>query len=249
MESPTHSTMPGTNQPDDVLLAEQVAYYRARSAEYDQWWRREGRFDRGADLNAAWFSEVAEAESRLAEWLRARKPVNALELACGTGLFTRHLAPMVESLMAIDASPEVIAINRARLAQQGAANVTFAEADLFAWKPRVRYDLVFMSFWLSHVPMTRFDAFWSMLGDALAPGGAIYLIDSAHDPTSTAVNHVLPATDTGMVTRKLDDGSTYHIVKHFWTPPRLTDALAKRGWSAQIIKTPRYFIHGVVTPA
>ena len=149
------------------------------------------------------------------------------------------------SLTAIDASAEVIAINRARLAQQGAANVTFAEADLFTWRPPARYDLVFMSFWLSHVPMDRFDAFWAMLGDALAPGGAVYVIDSAHDPTSTAVNHELPKKDTGVVTRKLDDGSTYRIVKHFWTPPRLVDALAKRGWIANIGQTPRYFIHGV----
>ena len=38
------------NCSSDVLLAEQVAYYRARSAEYDQWWQRQGRFDRGVEI-------------------------------------------------------------------------------------------------------------------------------------------------------------------------------------------------------
>jgi len=36
----------------DPLLAEQIAYYRDRAGEYDQWWFREGRYDRGPELNA-----------------------------------------------------------------------------------------------------------------------------------------------------------------------------------------------------
>jgi demethylmenaquinone methyltransferase/2-methoxy-6-polyprenyl-1,4-benzoquinol methylase len=245
--TPTPPAVTGV-RPDDPLLAEQVAYYRARAGEYDAWWLRQGRYDRGAELNAAWFAEVAETQSALRGWLAAQRPRKAIELACGTGLFTRHVAPAVESLTAIDASPEVIAINRARLASLGIANVAFGEADLFAWRADAHYDLVFMSFWLSHVPVARFDAFWSALRDALAPGAAVYLIDSAHDPTSTAVNHVLPQTDTGIVMRRLDDGSTFHVVKHFWTPQRLEAALARLGWRARIAQTPRYFIHGEARP-
>jgi hypothetical protein len=30
--------------------------------------------------------------------------------------------------------------------------------------PDRRYDVVFFGFWLSHVPLERFDAFWSMVG-------------------------------------------------------------------------------------
>src|SRR4029077_18411415 len=104
------------------------------------------------------------------------------ELACGTGLFTRHIAPRVGAVTAVDASPEVIEINRRRVAS---ANVRYVEADLFGFEPESRYDCVFMSFWLSHVPHARFQAFWSMVRRALAPGGFAYLIDSPHDPTPT----------------------------------------------------------------
>lgn len=34
------------------LLAEQLAYYRARAGEYDQWFLREGRYDRGPEHRA-----------------------------------------------------------------------------------------------------------------------------------------------------------------------------------------------------
>jgi len=81
----------------------------------------------------------------------------------------------------------VIARNRARLASLGIGNVTFHEADVFAWRPSRRYDLVFMSFWLSHVPRSRFAAFFATLRDALAPGGAVYIIDLPSHKVLTSI--------------------------------------------------------------
>ena len=105
----------------------------------------------------------------IARGARLGPGVSALEIGCGTGLFTRHLAPSVEHLTAVDASPEVLAINRARVS---ADNVEYVEADLFSWTPSRRYDAVFFSFWLSHVPEDRSEAFWKTVADALEPGGA-----------------------------------------------------------------------------
>ncbi|MGH2875338.1 MAG: class I SAM-dependent methyltransferase, partial [Solirubrobacteraceae bacterium] len=68
----------------DARLSEQLAYYRARAGEYDQWWRRHGRFDRGAEANARWFVETTELERVLA---RFNPHGEVLELACGTGLW------------------------------------------------------------------------------------------------------------------------------------------------------------------
>lgn len=223
------------------LLDDQIAYYRARAAEYDAWWFRTGRFDRGADNNAAWRAEVGVVEAAVAEMLASARPSKVLELACGTGLFTRHLAPRVTTVTAVDAAPEVIAINRGRVALP---NVRYVQADLFAFEPDTRYDCVFMSFWLSHVPHARFDAFWAMVRRALAPGGFAYVVDSAHDPTSTAANHPTPDRHAGIVTRKLDDGREFRIVKVFWEPMMLADRLRRLGFEADIGATARYFVYG-----
>ncbi|HVR92714.1 MAG TPA: class I SAM-dependent methyltransferase, partial [Casimicrobiaceae bacterium] len=80
------------------ILGDQIAYYRARAGEYDEWWFRTGRYDRGPELNAHWHTEAAAVESTLEQWLGARRPASMLELACGTGLFTRRLAPQVAQL-------------------------------------------------------------------------------------------------------------------------------------------------------
>jgi demethylmenaquinone methyltransferase/2-methoxy-6-polyprenyl-1,4-benzoquinol methylase len=228
---------------DPAILAEQVAYYRKRAGEYDEWWFRTGRYDHGQELNDAWRSDAHEVESALVSWLDARRPATAIELACGTGLFTRWVAPRVGTLLALDASAEVQAINRARVA---AGNVAYEEADLFAWRPAGRYDLVFMSFWLSHVPDDRFDEFWRNVQRALAPGGAAYVIDSGWDTTSTAKNHERPDREMGIAQRKLNDGSEYRIVKVFHEPGALAGRLRALGLDSAIVHTPRYFIHGPV---
>jgi demethylmenaquinone methyltransferase/2-methoxy-6-polyprenyl-1,4-benzoquinol methylase len=228
---------------DPAILDEQVAYYRKRAGEYDEWWFRTGRYDRGLELNTAWREDAREVESALVAWLDARRPRDALELACGTGLFTRWLAPRVARLTAIDASPEVQAINRERV---GAGNVRYEVADLFAWQPARRHDLVFMSFWLSHVPQDRFDAFWTKVRASLAPGGAAYLVDSGWDATSSATDHARPDREAGIAQRKLNDGSEYRVVKIFHEPAALDARLAALGFAAKIVHTPRYFIHGPV---
>src|SRR5436189_6169833 len=90
------------------ILDEQIAYYRARASEYDEWFLRQGRYDRGAEHSRLWFDEVATVEAALGE---AAPSGDILELACGTGLWTRHLAAKAEHVTAVAASAEVIAIN------------------------------------------------------------------------------------------------------------------------------------------
>jgi demethylmenaquinone methyltransferase/2-methoxy-6-polyprenyl-1,4-benzoquinol methylase len=134
------------------LLAEQLAYYRARAGEYDQWFLREGRYDRGPEHRAEWFREVAVVEAALRE---AGPHGHALELACGTGLWTQHLAASATHVTAVDASPEVIALNRERFRSD---RIDYVVADIFSLQLDRSFDFVLFTFWLSHVP-SRFEAF------------------------------------------------------------------------------------------
>lgn len=220
------------------LIHSQLEYYRARAGEYDEWFLRKGRYDRGPDVNHQWFAEV-EAVRR---WLAKLGDLGGvLELAAGTGLWTERLAVQSRSIHCVDASPEVLEINRARM--QGHADRTVYEvADLFDWRPSRRFDTVFFAFWHSHVPADRFDAFWELVARALQPQGRAVLIDSLADPTSTARDHVLE--DSGEVTRRLNDGRTFRIVKRFWEPDALAETLAARGWVAALRRTDTYFIYG-----
>ena len=224
----------------EPLLAEQIAYYQARAAEYDEWFLRQGRYDRGEAHRALWFGEVATVEAALAD---AAPGGDVLELASGTGLWTQWLAATATRLTAVDASPEVIAINRARVR---APHVQYVEADLFAWVPSAAYDFVFFSFWLSHVPHERFETFWTMVRRALKPSGTVFFVDSLAAPDAIARDQNLE-TD-GIVERRLNDGRTFRIVKIFYEPTGLGARLAQLGWTASLKATPNFFVYGTALP-
>jgi ubiquinone/menaquinone biosynthesis C-methylase UbiE len=84
----------------DELLHEQIAYYRARASEYDEWFLRTGRYDRGEEQNSRWFAEVAEVAAALDAFRPAGR---VLELAAGTGLWTERLARYADHITALDA--------------------------------------------------------------------------------------------------------------------------------------------------
>jgi ubiquinone/menaquinone biosynthesis C-methylase UbiE len=135
------------------LLSQQLEYYRARAPEYDQWFLRQGRYDRGPQANADWFAEVALIRAALAHF---NPEGDVLELACGTGLWTEQLLSTARSITAVDASPETLALNRERVHSPA---VRYLQADLFAWRPEERFDTIFFGFWLSHVPPEKFEPF------------------------------------------------------------------------------------------
>ena len=144
-------------------LEEMATYYRARAAEYDEWFYRQGRFDRGPEANGRWF---AEAEEVFAALDALAPDGDVLELAPGTGIWTARLLRHARTITAIDASPEMIAINRAKVASD---RVRYLLADLFAWRPDRRYDAVCFAFWISHVPDERLDPFLATVAAAASP--------------------------------------------------------------------------------
>jgi 2-polyprenyl-3-methyl-5-hydroxy-6-metoxy-1,4-benzoquinol methylase len=220
------------------ILQEQIQYYRERASEYDEWFFRQGRYNRGEKHRQQWFSEVSKVEVALQY---AAPSGNILELACGTGLWTQHLAPLATHLTAVDASPEVIVLNRQRV---GSAPVEYVVADLFNWTPNQKFDFVFFGFWLSHVPMGQFVPFWQMVKEALNPNGRVFFVDSLPTQESTARNHA-PLNQQGYSERKLNNGRTYRVVKIFHESTQLQELLQSLGWSGHVHCTENYFLHGL----
>src|SRR4051812_20196484 len=147
----------------DEILADQVNYYRRRAGEYD----------------VTAYGDVAAARARIARLVAELRPTGrVLEIACGTGLWTEALAGLADTVKAIDAAPEVLEIARDRMRS---ANVSFEVADVFSWDPDARFDVVFFSAWLSHVPMSRFEEFWQSLRGLLAENGRVLFIDEHVD--------------------------------------------------------------------
>jgi 2-polyprenyl-3-methyl-5-hydroxy-6-metoxy-1,4-benzoquinol methylase len=225
------------------LLDSQIAYYRARAAEYDQWFYRMGRFDRGDQANTTWRRELRKLERALG---RFRPEGKVLEIACGTGLWTAELSHYSGDVTAIDASEEMLTIAKNR---PGCKKVNYRQADIFQSPiseigEAGSFDTIFFSFWLSHVPEPLFDSFWERVRSLLAPKGRVFFIDSRYAESSTAADHQLPSAEQGHLTRKLNDGREFRIVKVFHEPERLSRRLKRLGWQNGISETPEFFLFG-----
>jgi ubiquinone/menaquinone biosynthesis C-methylase UbiE len=230
---------------DGELLEGQLAYYRARAEEYDDWFLRRGRHDRGPEWNRRWFSELEDIRQKLG---RFRPAGRVLELACGTGLWTVDLARHATSVTAVDASPEVLEINRARLREAGRETaVRYVEADLFDWRPDAAYDAVFFGFWLSHVPPERFEAFWELVRSALRPGGRVFFVDSLGPETQDERERRSRDPQGHTTIRRLEDGREFRIVKVFYDPATLERRLADLGWNVSV-HTTEHLLYGFGEP-
>jgi len=201
---------------DRELLDDQIRYYRARAAEYDT-------------TTTPDEDPYASAANRIRQALRAARPHGrVLELAAGTGQWTGLLAEHADELTAVDASPEMLALNAAKVADP---RIRYQVADVFALQATHDHDVVFFGFWLSHVPPRRFGAFWEVVAGLLAPGGrALFVDEGAH----FLWREDWLDEDAGVVRRRLSDGTEHRAVKVLWRADDLQRRLIEIGWDASV---------------
>jgi SAM-dependent methyltransferase len=210
-----------TGSAQNQLLAQQRAYYRALAPDY---------LDQGLDAPGG--GEVTDA-------LDAFRPTGSvLELACGPGVWTGQLLRHATDVTAVDASPEMLAIAASRVPD--GAPVRFVEADLFTWQPDRQYDVVFMGFWLSHVPAERFESFWAVVAAALAPRGRVFFADDGY----RTPDELIEGPASTIIQRRTPDGTAYRIVKVPHEPADLERRLRELGWEITVTPTAGPFFWG-----
>ena len=201
----------------DRLLEEQLAYYRARAPEY-----LDTAFpDLGDETLEAVWREIGQVLDDFAP------TGDVLELACGPGTWTPELLRHARTLTAVDGSPEMLRLAAGKVP---AESVRFIEADLFRWRPDRRYDVVFFGFWLSHVPLERFERFWSLVADCLAPDGRVLFVDDAY----RTPDELIEGERSSVIRRHLSDGTPYLVVKVPHTAEELEQRVTDLGWQIRV---------------
>ena len=103
----------------------------------------------------------------------------ALEVGCGTGLFSRLLAQHAETVLALDISPVMLRL--ARETSSHLAQVAFVQADALTYPfPVSSFDCIASIATLHHMPLAQI---LPKLSDALAPGGVLLVLDLCRDET------------------------------------------------------------------
>ena len=184
-------------------------YYNARAPEYEQIYYR--------DIPAR-RKEIDEEAARL-EKLSAEKTV--IDLACGTGYWTEVLARRAKSVLAVDASQEMIdeATEKTFIAP-----VELLQSDMFTAGDDHAYDLVSSGFWFSHQPKQDWQKFFDLLKRLVKPDGRIWLIEN--NPPAEGPNRESLRTNkhgNNFKRRKLDDGREFVILKNYFEESELRE--------------------------
>jgi len=101
-----------------------------------------------------------------------------VDLGAGTGFVTLALAPVVDSVIAVDISAAMTEALAARAAEDGRANVSVVEADLMAFCfPPGGADLIVTSYALHHLADDDKRVLAARAGQWLRPGGRLVIAD------------------------------------------------------------------------
>ena len=203
-------------------------YYRARAGEYEQIYYRKVPERR---------QEIKDHCSYL-EKIAKNKAV--LDLACGTGYWTKISGNTAKEVVASDIVIEMI--NQAKL-KECVSPVDFVISDLhqppFAPKS---FDLITLGFWLSHEPKQNYDQLFDSISSPLREDGLIWMIDNnppAEGPRSDSVGS--DEHGNNLKTRRLEYGNEFVIIKNYFSQEQLTQILSQKFVIRDLIHQPYYW--------
>jgi demethylmenaquinone methyltransferase/2-methoxy-6-polyprenyl-1,4-benzoquinol methylase len=234
-------------RPPSDLLAEQIDSYEQDAVGYDAWL---DSLSDGANLSLAavtFRAGQAAIHQLLAEWAPLGQ---VLEIAAGTGSRTAMLAPYADRIAMVDSSATSLTLAERRLGAYR-ERIELLQADIFEWSPPRQYDLVCFFAWLHHVPEERFDRFWAMVGEALAPEGLVlfdYPTPVVTDAGPWCRCRAVPTRGqlpdepseefrgyppSGGISIRDLGRQRWRVVHLLWDPDELTGRLDRLGWCVE----------------
>jgi len=201
------------------------SYYAARAPEYDRIYQKP---ERQAD--------IATLRDRLPALFAGKR---LLEVACGTGFWTRFFAPVAREVVALDAAPATMEIAARRVP---AEKVRFVVGDAYALPTELgRFDAAFAGFWFSHVPRALQRAFLEGLSARLEPGAVVVLLDNRYVQGSSTPIAQTDSDGNTYQMRPLEDGSTHRVLKNFPAESRLRSILEGLGEQVELTELEYYW--------
>lgn len=210
------------------MITEQSAQYYAKSASnHDRIYDRPERQD-----------DLAAMRGHVAEALRGH---TVLELACGTGYWTRIVAGTADKVVATDINPEMIAM--ARLRALPADKVELRVADAYDLPADIGdFTAVFIGFWWSHVKREEQERFLAHLKARLGKDIFVVLLDDCYvEGSSETVARTDMEGNTYQI-RTAPDGERYEIPKTYPSDSALRKKLASSVREIKIVRLEYYWM-------
>jgi 2-polyprenyl-3-methyl-5-hydroxy-6-metoxy-1,4-benzoquinol methylase len=171
-----------------------------------------------------WRRELALAIRRT---LRGRR---VLEIACGTGIWTRLTLEVASSVLATDASPRILARAK-KLVRHGkeaaGARLDFLQLDAFELGHAPgRFDAALAINWFQHVPCARCAEFLQLLHQKLGPNAVVFFATTHRSKAWRARLFRRPGEADFYSRRTRPDGSRYEVIDNLYSVKELARIFA-----------------------
>jgi len=107
--------------------------------------------------------------------LQGAQDKSLIDYGSGTGLVSLELFDLVESILLVDSSKQMLDVTEVKIAKRGISNAKVLYADLTKETPDLKADIVLMSLVLLHIPETN--KILQELFNILTKGGKLIVID------------------------------------------------------------------------
>lgn len=204
-----------------------AAYYAQRATTYDDIYTIPAR----QTEQSALFAQVAQL-------VQGQK---VLEIACGTGYWSKILAEHASEVVALDFNAEMLAIATAR--GLPSEKIRFVQGDAYhlpADLAAEKFTMCFAAFWWSHVKRAEQEQFIRQLRAVVGSNCQLVLIDNSYvEGDSTPIARTDLDGNTHQF-RKQQDGSTVEIVKNFPSDSNLRKRFSNLGRDIRVHRS-KYF--------
>lgn len=107
--------------------------------------------------------------------LRNSKSKSLIDYGSGTGLISLELSDLVDSILLVDSSKQMLEVAEAKISHRGITNSKVLYSDFTQETPELKADIVLMSLVLLHIPDTN--KILQELFNILNNGGKLIIID------------------------------------------------------------------------
>ncbi|HUU77483.1 MAG TPA: methyltransferase domain-containing protein [candidate division Zixibacteria bacterium] len=166
---------------------------------------------------------------------------SVLEIACGTGYWTKILSSVAKQIVATDILPEVLYFAKQK---KYSCPVLFTIVDAYNLHSfKQTFDGGLANFWFSHIPKDRIDSFLEGFHRALQPKSYVFICDN--NPKFLPDGRLIsfPNDPNTYRLRTTSDNSEHYVLKNYYTTKDLISIFSKhvKNFDESNIKIDEYF--------